>query len=255
MLEVRGSGHAQDALSELQVDKKAGTYIDPSRMILAEYLERWVKAGCRGVRPSTFRGYESVVRSHITPRLGHVPLQALTGVEIKAFYADLLANGYAKGSTPQQLERFADVARRWQAIAAHGGSPTIAVLARQLAWPEATVRYWLRRRRELGLLGGGAPSKPRSRGLREVRLERPICLRAALYDAVLADPPLLRRNPAAGAMKEPDGEREMLTWTREELTAFLDFVKGERDFALWWVAAYTGMRRGELLGLRWPDIK
>jgi integrase len=122
--------------------------------------------------------------------------------------------------------------------------------------PEATVRYWIRRCRELGLLDGSASPGPQPRGLSEKSVWNVhICLRAALYDAVLADPPLLRRNPAAGAMKEPDGEREMLTWTREELTAFLDFQKAERDFPLWWVGAYTGMRRGELLGLRWSDVK
>ncbi len=177
-------------------------------------------------------------------------------MEIRAFYADLLATGYAKGSTHEQLERLADVARRWTGIAARGSTPNVAALARQLARPEATVRYWVRRCHELGLILGTEPSKARSRGLSEKSVWNVhICVRAALYDAVLADPPLLRRNPAAGTMKEPNREREMLTWTREELTAFLDFVKGERDFALWWVAAYTGMRRGELLGLRWSDVK
>src|SRR6266566_2475169 len=33
---------AQDALGELQVEKKAGTYIDPSRMTLGEYLDQWI---------------------------------------------------------------------------------------------------------------------------------------------------------------------------------------------------------------------
>ena len=29
----------------------------------------------------------------------------------------------------------------------------------------------------------------------------------------------------------------------------------ERDFAAWWTIAYSGMRRGEALGLRWLDVK
>jgi integrase len=201
------------------------------------------------------KGYESAIRTHVVPQLGHVPLQTLTGVQIRAMYADLLANGYAKGPTPAQLARYAEIAGRWKSVAARG-TATVAALSRDLARPEATVRYWVRRCRELGLLDAKPAPARKPAGLSEKSVWNVhICLRAALYDAVLADPPLLRRNPAAGAMKEPNGEREMLTWTREELTAFLDAVTSERDFALWWVAAYTGMRRGELLGLRWSDVK
>jgi len=247
---------AQDALNQLQVEKKSGTYIDPSRTTLGEYLGMWVDAGCGGVRPWTFKGYESVVRQHINPRLGHLPLQQVTRPDIKAFYADLLVNGYSKGPTAEQRERLADVARRWLAAADAGPPPTIAALARDLGRPEATVRYWVRRCHELGLLG----DRPRpvlsttARGLSEKSVFNiHICLRAALYDAVKDK--LLRENPAAGAMREPDGEQEVLTWTREELTAFLQLANGDRDFALWRVIAYSGIRRGEALGLRWGDVK
>ena len=56
---------AQDALNELQVEKKDGTYIDPSRLTLGTYLATWVKGGCGGVRPWTLKGYESVVRTRL----------------------------------------------------------------------------------------------------------------------------------------------------------------------------------------------
>jgi integrase len=47
---------------------------------------------------------------------------------------------------------------------------------------------------------------------------------------------------------------EMQTWTAEELRAFLKHVEGERLYAVWILAASTGMRRGEVLGLRWRDV-
>jgi integrase len=46
----------------------------------------------------------------------------------------------------------------------------------------------------------------------------------------------------------------MKTWTIEELRAFLDAARDHQDFALYRTAAQTGMRRGELLGLRWRDL-
>ena len=46
---------------------------------------------------------------------------------------------------------------------------------------------------------------------------------------------------------------EQQAWTAEELQAFLR-AAGHRLFPALWVAAFTGMRRNELLGLRWADF-
>jgi integrase len=46
----------------------------------------------------------------------------------------------------------------------------------------------------------------------------------------------------------------MRTWTAIELRGFLEHVEVERLAALWMLAASTGMRRGEVLGLRWIDV-
>ena len=41
---------------------------------------------------------------------------------------------------------------------------------------------------------------------------------------------------------------------RPSCGAFLAAVEDDRLYALWLLAASTGMRRGELLGLQWPDV-
>jgi integrase len=46
----------------------------------------------------------------------------------------------------------------------------------------------------------------------------------------------------------------MRTWTPEELRSFLEDVANDPYYAAWVLAASTGMRRGEVLGLRWQDI-
>src|ERR1700686_1844536 len=80
----------------------------------------------------------------------------------------------------------------------------------------------------------------------------PICLRKALQDAV--DDGLLRRNPAERAHAKPKDRPEMRTWSADELATFLAFTAQDRELGLYHVAAATGMRRGELLGLRWRDV-
>jgi integrase len=81
---------------------------------------------------------------------------------------------------------------------------------------------------------------------------------AALSAAVNAEPPLLVRNPAAKASPPTAKEAkapEMRPWTGQQLGAFLGWSAEHSDLhAAWWVLAYTGMRRGELLALRWRDL-
>ena len=74
-------------------------------------------------------------------------------------------------------------------------------------------------------------------------------LHRALRDAVRWGK--LVRNPAAAA-DPPRAERSRAqAWTAKELARFLEHVQGDRLFPLWRLAATTGMRRGELLGLTW----
>lgn len=64
----------------------------------------------------------------------------------------------------------------------------------------------------------------------------------------------LARNPADRADPPKDSTAEMSIWAPEQLRTFLDSVRTDRLFAAWLMAATTGMRRGELLGLRWSDL-
>ncbi|ADD40172.1 site-specific integrase [Stackebrandtia nassauensis] len=43
-------------------------------------------------------------------------------------------------------------------------------------------------------------------------------------------------------------------WTAAQLVRFLDCVQGDREYVLWSLIAFRGMRRGEAAGLRWMDV-
>lgn len=65
---------ALDDMQRAQTEKADGTYVEPSRQTLGDFLLIWVKGGCGGVRPWTLKGYESIIRVHIIPRLGRIPI-------------------------------------------------------------------------------------------------------------------------------------------------------------------------------------
>ncbi len=80
-----------------------------------------------------------------------------------------------------------------------------------------------------------------------------VTLNSALNAAV--EDQLIVSNPAARTSKAPKASRAKLrTWSAEQVRAFLAYVADDADLALWRVAAMTGMRRGEVLGLRWQDV-
>lgn len=77
-------------------------------------------------------------------------------------------------------------------------------------------------------------------------------VRKALADAV--ERGWVVRNVAESARPPRTRDPELTVWSATQLRSFLDGVREDRWFALWWLYATTGMRRGEALGLRWPDV-
>jgi integrase len=77
-------------------------------------------------------------------------------------------------------------------------------------------------------------------------------LSAAVDDDLLARSPADKaKGPTAKEAKAP----EMNPWNAAQLAAFLGWAReNSADFPAWMTMAMTGMRRGELLGLRWRDI-
>jgi len=65
---------------------------------------------------------------------------------------------------------------------------------------------------------------------------------------------LLARNPADSALPPRVPKPELDTWSVAEVTRFLEQTGGDRLAGLWRLACTTGMRRGELCGLRWPAV-
>ena len=90
---------AQQALDEVQVAVSKQTYVERSRMTVGAYMKTWL-AGLvtEGLAPTTIASYKTNVVAHIVPRLGSVPLEALTPGLVKEFYSELLTQGRRDGS-------------------------------------------------------------------------------------------------------------------------------------------------------------
>ena len=96
----------------------------------------------------------------------------------------------------------------------------------------------------------GRKGKPLSR--RTVHYAGSI-LKKALKNAVELDG-LLNVNPASRVPLPNNSAPTFTPWSFTELKEFLDIAKPNRLFFFFWLSAFTGARRGELLALRWSDF-
>lgn len=74
------------------------------------------------------------------------------------------------------------------------------------------------------------------------------CLRDAVKEGILPT------NPAPNAKLPKRDRKKVRPWSPDELGRFLDATEEHRLYPLLVLAAFTGLRRGELLGLQWSDV-
>ena len=65
---------------------------------------------------------------------------------------------------------------------------------------------------------------------------------------------MIPHNVAENVTPPQRNKQEIKTWTQEEVNRFLEEAKKEWLYPLFFVAVATGLRRGELLGLKWGDV-
>ena len=77
-------------------------------------------------------------------------------------------------------------------------------------------------------------------------------LRRALDQAVKSG--MIGINPALAIVRPKFKRKEMKTLTDSQVRTLISLVEGSRFEALFWLAVTTGLRQGELLGLKWADV-
>jgi hypothetical protein len=84
---------AERTMSEIVAAVHAGTYAEPTRQTLGDFVEDWLAAIEPTIRPSTHYSYARNLRLHALPRLGSVQLRRIDAGMLNGLYAELLADG------------------------------------------------------------------------------------------------------------------------------------------------------------------
>lgn len=88
---------AQDECTRLLRELQTGDYVEPNKITLAEFLDRWLHFVKPNVSPRTFEGYEEYVRNNIVPLLGGKLLRKLQAIDVSQAYATAHTSGRRDG--------------------------------------------------------------------------------------------------------------------------------------------------------------
>jgi integrase len=88
---------AQTECSRLITEMGSGEYVEPSKVTVAQFLERWLKYIKPNVSPRTHERYEQIATKNIGPLLGAKVLSKLQPIEISEAYALALESGRCDG--------------------------------------------------------------------------------------------------------------------------------------------------------------
>jgi integrase len=118
---------AQTECSRLITEMKSGDYVEPSKVTLALFFERWLRHIKPNVSPRTHERYGQIAMKNICPLLGAKPLSKLQPIDISEAYAKALESGRCDGGgglsprTVHHIHRVLfsalDQAERWKLIA------------------------------------------------------------------------------------------------------------------------------------------
>jgi integrase len=84
-----GKREAQKKLTELLDQVNKGSFIDPSKTTLAEFLDRWENWAATQVSAKTLERYTELLKHHVRPRLGARAIQKLRTVDFAELYGAL----------------------------------------------------------------------------------------------------------------------------------------------------------------------
>ncbi len=92
--ELTRKSDAQAYLADILRQQRLGTFVEPSRLTLVDYLDTWLDSlEGLGRSPATIRTYAQRLTDHVVPTLGAIPLSSLQPAEIDKLFTRLRKSG------------------------------------------------------------------------------------------------------------------------------------------------------------------
>ncbi|MFE2866445.1 tyrosine recombinase XerC [Embleya sp. NPDC059259] len=219
------------------------------RMTVGAWLDKWI-SGRHGIRPGSALRYESIIRVHLKPHLGHLRLDRL---------------------------KIEDVEAMFDAIRARSEEIAESNILRRAALDRLAATPWKGRENRALRAGlkaqiAGMPPFRQTTGptsLHRIKATLRAALNAAITDRKITfncashveleggeQPDPLKWTPKRVREWRRTGivPAKVMVWTSDLTIEFLTRAAGHRLYSMWHLIAHRGLRRGEACGLPWVDV-
>ncbi|MCN9239597.1 tyrosine-type recombinase/integrase [Streptomyces sp. RY43-2] len=228
---------------------------------MADFLARWLNAK-KSLARTTRHGYMEHVNLYLGPHLGHLKRR-----DLRVRHLDRMYDAIQKENAERVLHklRVDELTERRDAA--------------ETAWIRAKGKTEGRRRTRQEYLAANNALRDGRRGLRKVTsaatmhrindtLSSAIAWRIKTEEAFAKNWARLVELPAVSRPKplvwtpervehwKTTGQKPspVMVWPPEQTGEFLDFVRDDRLYSLWYAFIFSGPRRGEMCALPWPEV-
>ena len=211
-----------------QIDE-SGFLPDKAKITLGGWLNRWLETYQKNIiKIRTYQQQQMYVDKYIIPALGSKPLTQLKGADIQQFFNTMLVSG--RLAAQKRIKRME--AEQKQAAAK-------------------------KTRRKFGEKEKPKPKPALPEGMTPGLSTHTIRIFYSLLNKALKQAKkdgLIRVNPIEATTKPKVKSRPIKLLSEAEANRFLDAAAKHRLYAAFLLSFGTGMRRGEILALKWKNI-
>jgi integrase len=206
----------QERINEALGKVQTGTYREPSKITMAEWLITWLNDYMKpSLRPTTWESYKTQAEKHILPALGHLRLSQLQTSHLQKLYNDKLSDGRADGK------------KKCIGCGKLSSKPNLETCEK---------------------CGKDLKGSLSPRSVRYIH----VVIHAALEQAKKEGK--ITINPADAVRLPSLQQKEIQYLDTEGVAKFLAAARDTKYFPAYYLELATGLRRGELLALRWKDV-
>jgi integrase len=263
---------AEDALAIELARVAGGGQVQDRSILVSGYLDNWLAAKKLELKPRTYASYVEAVSLYFKPAFGHVRL-----VDLRDYHIQELVQEMLKINRPApEGDRPSEILRRLIEVRADDERPHLPPGERRhkkSTRPLSAARV----RRVIAVLSAAlndaVPRKISYNPVESVKLprikqkvkprvwtaEREAKWRADYHRGLAKAKDLRKRTgkrtpTALDVWRSTPRPSPVMVWLPAHTGHFLDFIEGERLYALFHLVAFTGLRRAEVIWLAWAEV-
>ncbi len=250
--------------AKLKIEVSNGTYIKPTKTTVKSYFTSWIEDyGKLKLAPKTYERYKEIIDLRVIPWMGAIELDKLKPADLRKFYNRLLTEGQIKKSNKGDvLKKLRERYPNLTSLMESKKGKTVEQWSEEHGVGRGNF-YHLKLEYERKKNKKDKPEEIKKLSPDSIKYHHRVIHRI-LEHAVKIDE-ILTRNVADIAKPiipedyyedDLDGKEDVSIFDREQLKVIETGLYNSNSpfYELVGIDIRTGLRRGELIGLKWPDI-